>query len=103
MKLKTVFIIDAIIAALFGAAALIAPGPLTASPGMETDALGLYFLRGYGAGLLSVGVMMWLARNSGPSSARTALPVGFVLWVLIDAVKEVWALLTGLLPGGEWL
>jgi hypothetical protein len=103
VKLRTVFIIDAIVSVLFGIPMLIAPRAMVGFSGLETDAVGLHFLRSYGAGLLSLGVMMWLARNSGPSSARTALLAGLVLWLIIDAVKEAWAALTGLVGASAWV
>jgi hypothetical protein len=103
MKIRTVFFIDAIVSVLFGVPFLLAPAAMVDFSGLQTDALGLYYLRGYGAGLLSLGVMTWLARNSDPSAARNALLVGVVLWLLIDAVKEVWAVLTGLVGSDGWV
>jgi hypothetical protein len=68
---------------------LVAPRAAVSVVGLWTDALGLYFARSYGAGLLSLGVPMWLARDAGLSAARNAILIGAVLWLLIDAAKEV--------------
>jgi len=95
MKVRTVLTIDAIVSTLWGVLFLIAPTAFLRFEGLETNVVGLHFIRSYGAGLFSVGVMAWLARSSKPSTARTGLLVGFALWTLIDAIKEAIGL-----PGG---
>ena len=96
MKVRTVLTIDAVVATLWGILFLAAPGAFNGLEGLETNNVGLHFIRSCGAGLLSVGVMALLARSSKPSAARTGLVAGFALWTLIDAIKEAIGL-----PGGE--
>lgn len=95
MKVKLVLTIDAIVSALWGVLFVVAPTAFLGFERLDTNVVGLHFIRSYGAGLFSVGVMAWLARNSKPSAARTGLLVGFALWTLFDAVKEAIGL-----PGG---
>ena len=103
ITIRTVFIIDAVASALVGVVMLFVPVAFLGFARLETNDLGLDFLRSYGAGLLSVGVMAWLAMNSKPSTARTGLLVGVTLCLVTDAVNEAWATLARVLHATPWL
>lgn len=68
---------------------LFAPGLLLASWGVEfSDAVGLVGRRG-AALYAGIGVMFFVARNAGPSVARSALIAGFIVTCSILATLGV--------------
>ena len=87
MKLGTLFIINAVIAGLFGLAFIFAPARTLASYGVTTDAQFAFVAQLFGAALLGYAVLTWSARNAGDSATRAAVVlalfvsdgVGFVI------------------------
>ena len=90
MKLGTLLVITAVVSIVFGIAFILAPEQLLALYGMKVPAAGLFLGRLFGAALVTVGLIDWLARDFTDAAAQHAvvLPglvgtaVGFVVALL---------------------
>jgi hypothetical protein len=81
---------------IFGAGWLIVPGMFYKYWAIVPDT-NLYMGRRYGAFMLGLMVISWLARNAANTRARQAILVGsLVCWVLTDALSLYGALALGL-------
>jgi len=73
VKLSTFMVINAIVAAVFGIAFVVAPGQATSLYGVAESAQLEYTAQLFGAALLAFGVLTWFARNAADSDARRAI------------------------------
>ena len=96
MNSKHVLTASAVAFGIFGAGWFIVPGVFYRYWAIVPDS-GLYMGRRYGAFMLGLMVISWLARNAANTHARQAILVGsFVGWVLTDALSLYGALTLGL-------
>ena len=102
MKLKTLLIINTVVATLFGLAFLIVPQQLMAQYGTTLSEGGTVIARLFGASLLGFGIVSCMARDSGPSKALTAILMGFFVADLVGCVVAVFAQLTGTVNALGW-
>ena len=87
MKLSTLMIVNAIVAAVFGLGFVFAPGQVTSLYSPEVGVTLRYVAQLFGAALLGFAVLTWVARNAPDSEARRAIllalfvgdGVGFIL------------------------
>ena len=90
MNLSLLFTVNAIVAAVFGLAFVIAPGQAASLYGVTADAQFRYLAQLFGAALVGFAVLTWVARNATASDARKAIvlalfvsnALGFVLALL---------------------
>lgn len=97
MKLtfRNLAILCALVCFALALAWTVAPSSLLATWGVEFSyPVGLVGRRG-AALFVGIGVMFYSARNAGPSSARAALVMGFVVGCLVLAVLGVFEFATG--------
>ena len=73
MGLKTVMIIKAVVCLVFGILLLFVPGPLLVLLGSSYGPGAAITAREYGAALIGVLMLTWLARNAEDSIARRAI------------------------------
>ncbi len=73
MKLSTLFIINAVVSALFGIAFVLVPGQVVSLYGVEATATLNYAGQLLGAAFVGFAVLTWSARNSNDSTARRAI------------------------------
>jgi len=78
-----------------GLAMTVATVTLLLKMGHDANSASIHFTRAIGAAAIALSVMAFLARNSGPSKARTALIVGFCIFFFLEAVVDFRAILTG--------
>jgi hypothetical protein len=77
MKLKNLLMVNAIVSALFGLGFVLVPGQVYAIYGVDmTDHL-RYTSELFGAALIGLAVISWMARSAAPSTARSAIVTGF--------------------------
>ena len=87
MKLRTLMVINTVIAALFGLAFVLIPWQVLSLYGVQPNPAINYVGELFGAALIGFAVLTWTARNSAESDARTAIvralfigdAVGFIL------------------------
>jgi hypothetical protein len=91
MNLKVLFIINAVLALLFGLAFVLIPGDTLAQYGVKLmPKAGIYAARLFGATLLGIAVISWFAQSLGTSEIRSAIILGFFV---VDAVGFIVSLL----------
>ncbi len=97
MKLSTMMIINAVVAAVFGVAFVLVPSQLVSLYGIEdASEILLYVGQLLGAAFIGFAVLTWSARNANDSSARRAIVlallvsdgVGFIV-ALIGQLADV--------------
>ncbi len=73
MKLNTLMVINAIVAAVFGIAFVLVPGQVIQLYGLTVDAPLKYVGQLFGAALVGFAFLTWSARNATDSDARRAI------------------------------
>lgn len=103
MKLKTLFIINAVVCLLFGLAFVLAPVQTIGMYG--DDSVGgqfKYVGQLFGSALLAFGLISWFARNSAESNARSAIILSFAIGDLIGFVIALISQLGGAVNALNW-
>lgn len=96
MKLSTLFIINAVVAAVFGVAFLLIPNQVGSLYDVEVNEILTFVVRLLGAAFIEIAGVTWLARNAEDSTARRAIvlalfvgnAIGFVV-ALIGVINNV--------------
>ena len=90
MKFSTFMVIYALVSAVFGMGFVLMPGQLLPIYGVEPDAALRLIGQFFGAALLSLALLSWLARNLSDSESRRAI----VLALLVgEAIGFIFALI----------
>lgn len=89
MKLKTLFIITAIVDLLFGIPAIFAPGQLAGMYGLTLDNAGIDVMRLVGANLIGYAAIAWFMRNAAASEVRRAVLMGIFVGFSVNAIVFV--------------
>lgn len=76
MKLSNLLVVAAALGAVFGVGFVVASGPLLAIYGITLDPAGTLVAQLFGAALISLAVLNWLARNLTDPEARRAVVLG---------------------------
>ena len=87
---------------LLGAGWLVFPETMLGRWGVDTDAVGVFVARRYGAVLLGFAVIVWLGRAAGPSSARSAILGGGAFVAALVTVVSFVGVVTGAIGPGGW-
>ncbi len=103
MKLKVLFIINAIIAFVFGIAFAIIPAQVYSLYSIEASAGLNYIGQLFGAALIGFGLIAWLARNSADSDSRRAIILAFFIADGIGFVIALIGQLNEILGSLGWL
>ena len=103
MKLKVLFIINAIIAFVFGVAFVIIPAQVYSLYSIEASAGLNYMGQLFGAALIGFGLIAWLARNSADSDSRRAIILAFFIADGIGFVIALIGQLNEILGSLGWL
>ena len=93
MKLKTLFIINAVVCLLFGLSFVLMPGATVAMYGDENmGGQFKYVAQLFGSILIAFGAISWFARNSDQSKARDAIvlsqTIGNTLGFLVALINQ---------------
>ena len=103
MKLKTLFIINAVVCLLFGLAFIFAPVQTISLYGNDTiGGQFRYVGQLFGSALFTFGVMSWLARNATESSARSAIILSFAFGDLVGFVIALISQIGGVVNAVNW-
>ena len=90
MKFSTFMVIYAVVSAAFGLGFVLMPGQILPIYGVEPDAALRLIGQFFGAALLSLALLSWLARNLSDSESRRAI----VLALLVgEAIGFIFALI----------
>ena len=103
MKLKTLFIINAVVCLVFGLSFVLMPVQTLSLYG--NDAVGgqfKYVGQLFGSALLAFCFMSWLARNAAESNARSAIILSFFIGDLIGFVIALINQIGGVVNALNW-
>ena len=99
MTIRTVAIGSAVVAALFGLAALLVPAQFVAPFGVELPEAGLLVTRLFGANLLALTVVDWFARDDLRGGGQPGTERGIVLANLLAPTLSIILVVVGILAG----
>lgn len=102
MKLRTLFAVNAVIAAVFGVSFVAAPARLLAQYGLTVDAGFALVAQLFGAALIGYAILTWLVRASGDSDARRAIVLALFISDGVAFVLALMAQLRGLVNSLGW-
>lgn len=102
MKLKTLFIINTIVAGLFGLGFLFVPNQVTAPYGVTLNEAGIGIIRLLGAAFIGFALIAWFARDAAASEARRAIVLSYFIAFVIDTLVSLQGQLTGTFNALGW-
>ena len=102
MKLSTFLAVTGALALLFGAFFLVLPELALRQYGVATEAHNQMQARYFGATLLQVGLVVWLARRTQDAIAVRAILIAITTGNAIAAAISVWAALAKLQNAMVW-
>lgn len=103
MRLSALFAFNAIVAAIFGLAAVLLPGLLYSTYGLKSDAGAQLVAQFFGAALLSDVVITWGLRNLEPGPARQTLTLAFFVQGTIGVLISLIAQFGGVMNAFGWV
>ena len=102
MRLRTLLLLGGVLGIGFGIGFLLAPGAVLAIYGAGTDAAGLLMARFFGAALVQVGFVLFLARDVSEAPARHGLVLGSLLGSIAGLSVALSGQLAHLVNGLGW-
>jgi len=102
VKLSNLLVVAAAIGAIFGVAFVVASGPLLAIYGITLDKAGTLVAQLFGAALISLAVLNWLARNVTDPEARQAVVLGNLVGDVVGFVVILIGQLSGIANAVGW-
>jgi hypothetical protein len=102
MTIKTFFTILAVLSFLFGVGFVLAPDQVLANYGLEHSAALSLVSRLFGGALLTLGVILWLARDFRDEAAVRAVLVASVIGGVINLVVATMGTLAGTTNALGW-
>ena len=102
MKLSTMFIIYAVISAIFGLTFIFIPETMLILYGMKLSPGGITIARLFGAALLEFALLSWFARNAGDSEARKAIILAIFVGEAVGFIVALFGQLSGVVNALGW-
>jgi hypothetical protein len=103
MKISHVFIAAAVASIVYGVLILLLPAMMLNGHGMDVNDSAVLMGRFFGSALLGLGLTAWLARNTAPSNARSAITLAFFIADVVGFVVSLMAVLAGQMNALGWL
>ena len=102
MKIKTMMVINAVIAVLFGIAFVLIPSRFLLLYGNSVDAPMRYIGQLFGAALIAFAILTWTARKSSDNEARKAIVLSLFIGHGIGFVVALIGQLGGVVNSLGW-
>jgi len=102
MKLKSLFIFNAIATIIFGVGSVLAPQALVSLFGATLNPAGALMMQYGGAWLIGIGLLAWFVRNTADSEARQAIVLAFLICYSIAFIVALLAQLAAVLNALGW-
>jgi hypothetical protein len=103
MTLKRLFVLNAVIAAGYGLALLVATDPILDLYGITPNPEGVYMARWFGLELLAIGLTTWLARDAAESAGGRAVAQALTVTYGLGVVLALWGTLSGPFNALGWI
>jgi uncharacterized membrane protein len=101
--LSPFFVVAAIVTVLFGLAFLIIPDQIVGWYGVAVDDASRLMGRFFGSALIALAIVIFMARDLGPSPTLTGILWAGLVADGIPALLNLWASATGLVNGLGWV
>lgn len=102
MKLKSLFVFNAITVIIFGVGSVLAPQVLVSLFGATLNPAGMLMMRYGGAWLIGIGLLAWFVRNAADSEARRAIVLAFLICYSIAFIVALISQLAAVLNAFGW-
>ena len=102
MKLSTLFIINTVVAGVFGLAFVLMPDTAMSFYGATLSPAGVLVARLFGAALLGYAVLSWFTRNAEDSEARKASLLGMFVGDAVGFIVALLGQLAGVVNAFGW-
>lgn len=102
MKLSTLMVLNAVIAAVFGIAFVLMPWQVLSFYGVQPSPELNYVGQLFGASLVTFAVLTWSARNADASDARNAIVLALLIGDGIGFIVALMAQLSGIVNTFGW-
>lgn len=102
MKIKTLFIINAVIAVIYGICFLLIPSRVLALYGLAAGPAEALLGQFFGVALLGIGLITWFARNVTDPKAIEAIVLALLLSDIIGVIVSVIGTITGVMNTFGW-
>ena len=102
MKLKNLFIFNAIATIIFGVGSVLAPQALVSLFGSTLNPAGALMMQYGGVWLIGLGLLVWFTRNAPDSEARQAIVLAFLICYSIAFIVALLAQLASVLNYLGW-
>jgi hypothetical protein len=102
MKLKSLFVFNAITAIFFGIGSVLAPQAIVSLFGATLNPAGMLMMQYGGAWLIGIGLLAWFARNAADSEARRAIVLAYLICYGIAFIVALLAQLDAVLNSLGW-
>ena len=89
MKLKTLFIINAIVVIINGLGSIVAPNIFISLFGVTLNTAGANMMQNGGAWLVGLGLLAWLVRDEEKSKTRNAIVTAFLITYSLGLIVAV--------------
>ena len=96
MRFRTLLLIAGLLGIGFGAGFLAAPAPVLSVYGVTTDAAGLFMSRFFGAALVELGLVLFLARGATDRALQRSIALAGTLGSAVGLGVAVYGQLGGL-------
>ena len=103
MRLSTLLVVAAAVAAVFGVGFVVASGPLLSTYGITLDKAGTLIAQLFGALLIGLAVLNWYARNLTDPEARRAVVFGNLAGDAVGFVVILIGQLAGIANALGWV
>ena len=99
MTIRMFFTILAVLSFLFGIGFVVAPGQVLANYGIESSPAMALLGRLFGGALLTLGVILWLARDFRDEAAVRAVLIGGLVGDVVNLIAQTMGTLAGTTNG----
>ena len=89
MKLNTLFVINAVVAVLFGLGFILIPSQLLSLYNVDMNEAGIYLARLLGAAFLAFAIISWLVRDSVGSHDQRAVVMAFLIADILSFIVSL--------------
>ena len=102
MKLRTLLIINAVIAIVYGLSYQLTPIMVLSVYGVPQGPSEIFLSRLFGAALIGIGLLTWFARNIPDHETQRAIILSMLVYDIVGVIVTLYATLSGVMNTVGW-
>ena len=102
MKLKSFFVISALVGFVLGLGFFFAPAKVMSTFGLSASEAHQHTARNFGSAVIGLAVISWVARDVGDSIARRAIVIGLLVYFVFASISITSFQLQGSVNTSGW-